>query len=161
MSFDEDRKKVVTGLLAAATDFGAQTAMLEVSGMPLALLATGKAGHPTGFDGCMNETEIRHGLSKQDASGGVADVSAIEVESNAAHQFPQIILAQTGVCAGGTACAAVEAFADAAKDSVSILGGRQRVQLKDLGKDHPLSFPVPAQCPESFVTVLETALLTT
>jgi hypothetical protein len=141
ISFDEDRKKVVTGLLAAATDFGAQTAMLEVSGMPLALLATGKAGRPTGFDGCLNDTEIRHGLPKQDASGRVAHVSAVEVESNAAHQFPQIILAQTGVCAGGTACAAVEAFVDAAKDCVSILGGRQRVQLKDLGIDHPLSFP--------------------
>lgn len=160
MSFDEDRKKVVTCLLAAATDFGAETAMLEVSGMPLALLATGKAGHPTGFDGCMNETEIRHGLPKQDASGRVADVSAVEVESNAAHQFLQVILAQTGVCAGGTACAAVEAFANAAKDGVSILGSRQRVQLEDLWVDHPRSFVVPAQCPESFVTVLETALLT-
>lgn len=145
ISFDEDRKKVVTGLLAAATDFGAETAMLEVSGMPLALLATGKAGGPTGFDGCMNETEIRHGLPKQDASGRVADVSAVEVESNAAHQFLQIILAQTGVCAGCTACAAVEAFADAAKDSVSILGGRQRVQLEDLWIDHPRSFLVPVQ----------------
>lgn len=81
MSFDEDRKKVVTGLLAAATDFGAETAMLEVSGMPLALLATGKAGRPTGFDGCMNETEIRPGLPKQDASGRIAAVSAVEVES--------------------------------------------------------------------------------
>ena len=103
---------------------------------------------------------VRHGLPKQDASGRVADVSAVEVESNAAHQFLQVILAQTGVCAGGTACAAVEAFANAAKDGVSILGSRQRVQLEDLWVDHPRSFVVPAQCPESFVTVLETALLT-
>jgi hypothetical protein len=160
MSFDENRKKVVTGLLAAATDFGAETAMLEVSGMPLALLATGKAGRPTGFDGWMNETEIRHGLPKQDASGRVADISAVEVESNAAHQFLQIILAQTGVRAGGATCAAVEAFADAAKDGISILGGRHRVQLEDLWIENPRSFLVPAQCPGTFVIVLETALLT-
>jgi hypothetical protein len=144
-SFDEDRKKVVTGLLAAATDFGAETAMLVVSGMPVALLATGQAGRPTGFDGCMNETEIRHGLPKQDPSGPVADVSAVEVELNAAHQFRQVILAQTGVCAGGAARAAVEAFADAAKDNVSILGGRQRVQLEDLWIDHPRS--LSRSCP--------------
>jgi hypothetical protein len=88
--------------------------------VPVAFLGTGKAGRCTGINRCAEESEIWRGLPRHDAASGVAGVGAIEVEANAADQLLQIVLAQTGVGAGGAAGGAVEALLDTAQERLAI-----------------------------------------
>jgi hypothetical protein len=71
------REKVITGLLAAATDRGANTTVLLVSGVALALFGAGEAGRRTGLDHRGDEAEIGRGLPRHDPAGGVACVGAV------------------------------------------------------------------------------------
>jgi hypothetical protein len=120
--------------------------MLVVRRMPLTLLTASDAGdyaclHDRAYDG-----EIGFGLPHHDAAGRIADVGAVETESNAAGQVLHIGLAEIGVGATRTARVAVVARLDTADDHVAIEAGRPRVRVEDFSNrhvhgtlEHPLS----------------------
>jgi hypothetical protein len=76
--------------------------VLVVLGVPLALLATCATRRRTGLNRCAEHADIGRGLASEHAARGLAGVSAIEVEANAADQLPHVLLAETGVGAAGT-----------------------------------------------------------
>jgi hypothetical protein len=132
------REKVVTRLLAPATDCRANTTVFVVSGVALALLGASEAGLCTGFDHCGDDAQIGGGLPRHDPAGRIADVGAVEVESNAADQLGQIALCEAGVCAGGTARGTVDTLIDAAEESVAVEAAGMRMQVDDLSNSHGL-----------------------
>ncbi len=118
--------------------------MLVVLGVPLTLLATCATGGRTGLDRCAEHADIGRGLAGEDAAGGVAGVSAIVVEANAADQHLHVLLAETGVGATGAGGGTVEALADAAQQRVSVKARRLWMRLDHLLDCHFLSLPVRA-----------------
>jgi hypothetical protein len=118
------REKVIACLLAAATDFGADAAVLVVGGVPFALLGTSEASDRTCFDHCADKAEIRSGLACHDAAGGVTGVGAVEAEANAAHHLAHVFLGEIGVGTTRTAGDTVDARVDTAQERVAILAGR-------------------------------------
>src|SRR5262245_15541258 len=131
-------EEVVAYLLAASTHLGAEAAVLVVGSVQLALLGAGQAGHRTGFDAGADDAKVGRCPSCQDASGGVANVGAVQAEPNASNQGGAVVLAETIVGARGTARDAVETLLNAAQDHVAIQGCRVWMQLEYLWKDHVL-----------------------
>lgn len=138
-------EEVVACLLAASTHLGAETAVLVVGGVQLALLGAGQAGHRAGLDAGTDEAKVGRRLPCQDAAGGVANVGAVEVEPYAPNQVGALVLAETVVGAGGTASEAVDTLFDAPQDQVAIQGCRVRMQLEYLWEDHVRPLLVPAR----------------
>jgi hypothetical protein len=130
------REKVVARVLAAATDFGAEPAVLVVGGVPVTLLGAGEAGDATGFDYRPDKAQIRCSLAGHDAAGRVADFSAVEAETNAAHHLPHVVLSEIGVGTTRTARGTIEALVDAAQHGFAIEASRLWMQLKDFVKGH-------------------------
>jgi hypothetical protein len=134
------REKVVARVLAPATDFGAEPAVLVVGGVPVALLGTGEAGDTTGFDHCADKAPVRCSLAGHDAAGRIADLGAVEAEANATHHLPHVVLDEIGIGTTRTAGGTIEALVDAAQDGVAIEASRLWMQLKDLVKGHVSPF---------------------
>jgi hypothetical protein len=79
---DDCCDKIVAGLFAAATDLGADAAVLVVSGMQFALVGGGEAGCRAGFEHRGEEAEIWRALPRHDTTGCVAGIGAVEAKSN-------------------------------------------------------------------------------
>jgi hypothetical protein len=106
--------QVVARLLAAAADLGANTAVLVMGGMPLALSTTGLARRGAGLDHRPQDAQIRRGLTYRDPGGRVACISAVEAEANAAHHLVHVVLREIGVGATRATGGAVEALSNTA-----------------------------------------------
>ena len=111
-----------------------------MGGVPVTLLGTGEAGNATGFDHCADKAQVRFGLAGHDAAGRVADLGAVEADSNAAHHLPHVVLSEIGVGTTRTAGGTIEALVDAAQHGVAIEDSRRWMQLKDLLKRHVSPF---------------------
>jgi hypothetical protein len=133
--------QAVACLLAAAADFCANAAVLVVGRMPLALLATGAAGHGARLDRCADDAEIGCRLAGQNAAGRVADVGAVEIEANAADQLLHVSLGEADVGAARAGGRTVEALVDTAQEHVEIKAGGLRVRLDHFSNCHVLSVP--------------------
>jgi hypothetical protein len=138
------REEVVTCLLAAAAGFCAETAVLMVGGMPLTFLAAGAARRCAGFDRRAEEAEIGRCLAGEDATGGLAGVCAVEVETNAADQLLHVLLAETSVGAARAASGAGETLVDTTHEGVAIKAGRLGMRLDHFLNCHVLSLLVRA-----------------
>ena len=134
------REQVVAGALAAATDFGAEAAVLVVRSVPVALLGAAEARDATGLDHCPDKAQVSCGLAGHDTAGRVADVGAVEAEANATHHLPYVVLGEIGVGTTRTAGGTVEALVYAAQHRGAIEAGRLRMRLKDLLKSHVSPF---------------------
>src|SRR2546425_9333621 len=130
--------QLVARLLAAATDGGADATVFVVCGVAIALLGAGEAGHRTGFDDRPDEAEIGRGLPRDDPASYLACVGAVEVEPDAAAELREVALAETRICAGGTAGGAIETLLDAAQEHVAIQVARMWMQVDDLLNGHGL-----------------------
>jgi hypothetical protein len=131
--------EVAAGLLAAAADVGAHAAVIVMGGMPLALIATGFARCPAGFDHHPENPEIQRGLTYRDPGGSVAGVGAVEAEANAAHHLAHVVLREIGVGATRAARRTVDALFDAAHEGGVIDTRRLWMSLHDVLKCHVLS----------------------
>jgi hypothetical protein len=131
-SLADRREEVVACLLATATDFGADAAVLVVGGVPFALLGADETGRRTSFDYCADEAEIRLGLTCHDAAGGVARIGAVKAEANAAHHLAHVVLGEISVCTTRAADNTVKALVDTANQRLAIQAGRLWMQLDDL-----------------------------
>jgi hypothetical protein len=93
------------------------------------------------FDRDAYDAEVGLGLTGHHSAGRVADVGAIKVEPNAAHELRHIRLAEAGV---GAACArggTVEALVNAAQQHVAIEHDGPRMPLDDFPNCHVPSVP--------------------
>lgn len=107
-----------------------------VLGMALALLATGAARRDTGLERRADHGDVRRGLAGHHATGGLAEVGAIEAETSAARQHLRVALAQVGVRAAGAGGHALQAGLDAARACVHIAGSRLRMRLEHFSNRH-------------------------
>ena len=136
----ERSEQVVARLLAAAAHLGANTAVLVVLGVALALFATGAACHDARLNRCANNADVRCGLAGHDAAGGLAQVGAVETKANAAHQLLQVALAEVGIGATRTRGGAVDAGLNTAHHHIAIAAGWLRMRLEHLSNRHFSSF---------------------
>jgi hypothetical protein len=114
--------------------------VLVVGGVLLALVTARSAGHCAGFDHGAEKAEIRLGLPDQDATGGVADVGAVQAEANAAELVVYVRLGEVGVGVARARRRAVDAVLDAAHQQVAIESDRTWVCLEHVSNCHLLSF---------------------
>jgi hypothetical protein len=137
----ERREEVVAGLLTTSAGIGAHPAMLVVGGVPLTLVAAQPAGFGASLEGCTRHLWLEGGLSRDYPAGGVANVGAVEVESDAAGERLGIFLAEAGVGASRATLGAVEAGLDALHQGGWVHRGGARVGLKHLlSVGHEASF---------------------
>jgi hypothetical protein len=123
--------------------------VLVVAGVPLTFLATGAAGRCAGFDHRAEEAEIGRCLADEDATGGLARVCAVEVETNAADQLLHVLLAETGVGAARAGSATGETLVDTTHEGLAIKTGRLGMRLEHFLNCHVLSLLVRAGAVEA------------
>jgi hypothetical protein len=104
--------------------------------MPLALLTGNATGSRARFDRRAQKAEIGLRLPRDEASGGNADVAAVEAETCALGKLPKVWFGE--VCIGATRarCRTVEAFGDAAQQRLALEARRLRVGLDDIAEQH-------------------------
>jgi hypothetical protein len=128
----------LTGLFTTAADLGADSAVLVVGGVLLALLGARPAGCRAGLDRRAEDAEVRLGLPDEDAGGGLADVGAVEAESNAADHLPTSGYARSA-SAQLVRRRALDALIDAAQRQVTIENAGARVGSEHVPNRHVLS----------------------
>ena len=99
----------VAGFLAGAADLGAYPAVLVVGGVPLALVAAQAARFGTSLEGSPRHLGLEGRLPGEDAPRRIADVGAIQVQTDAARERLGVVLAEAGVGAGCATLGTVEA----------------------------------------------------
>jgi hypothetical protein len=121
-----------------------------VGGVLLALVATGAAGCCAGFDRGPDYAEIGRGLADHDAAGRLAEVCAVEVESNAVDQLLQVVLAEVRVGAAGAGSGTLDAVLNAAQERVAIKAARLWMRVDYFLNRHFLSSLLPPGSPARF-----------
>jgi hypothetical protein len=111
-----------------------------VGGVLFALLSAGLAGHYASVDRSAENAEIRLGPPDEDATGGVADVGAVQAEANAAELLLHVRLGEVGVGVARACRGAVDAVLDAADQQVAIERAGPWVCLEHVSNRHVLSF---------------------
>jgi hypothetical protein len=69
-------------------------------------------------------------LSREDVSGGIADVGTVQAEAYAPAQVGHVVLGQIGIGAGGAALRTRKALIDAAGQDVAVDLSRRRMCLQ-------------------------------
>lgn len=110
-----------------------------VGGVPVALFAARAAGCSTGFDHGADDTQVGRGLADHDATGRLADVGAVEVDSNAVDQLRQVFLTEAGVGAACAGSGTFDAVLDAAQERVPIKAARLWMRVEYFLNRHFLS----------------------
>jgi hypothetical protein len=126
-------ESAVTSLLAAATDFGANAAMLMFVGVPFAFIRAQAAGEGAGFERRAEKFFVRACSPRPDRRRCEADVGAVEIETNALSQMRDTVFHDASVGAGNAGLRAIVAFFNAADQRVIGLAFYIRV-----GADHLL-----------------------
>ena len=106
--------------LAAATNLCADTAVVVVGRVTIALLGTRTTRDHARVDRGANQTEVGLGLTGHDPAGVLTHVGAVEIETNTPHQLGDVRLAEAGVGAAGACGGTVEAVVDAAQQHITI-----------------------------------------
>jgi hypothetical protein len=135
-----------TGFAAFGARLAAYATMLVTHGVAPAFFAA----NPAGFGACLQDPQterFRGGRpARQDGAGGLADVRAIKVETNALRELVNQILGETGVGAGNAGLGAIIAGLDRANDGVADIAMKLRVGGQDLLDMHRQSTPNAAAC---------------
>jgi hypothetical protein len=137
----DSAEQIAADLLAAATDLSADTTVVVVRSVPLALLGAGTTRDHARLNHGANNAEIDLGLTGHHAAGRVANIGAIKIEPNTPHQLGHVRLAEAGVGAARARGRAVEALVDAAQQHVAVKAHRPRMALDDLSDSHVPSDP--------------------
>ncbi len=129
-------EQLIARLFAAAAGFGADTAVLVVMGVPLALISTCTAGCGAGLDGRADDAEIGLRLARHHAAGGVAEIGAVKTQANAADHVSDVLLGETRVGTSSARGGAVDAVFDAAKKRLAIDTGWVWMRPDELSNTH-------------------------
>ena len=129
-------EQLVARLLATAASCRADTAVLVVMRVLLALISAGAARCGAGLDGRADDAEIGLRLARHHAAGGVAQIGAVKTPANAAHHVSDVILGERRVGANGARGGAVDAVFNAAKERLAIDAGWVWMRRDDLSNTH-------------------------
>jgi hypothetical protein len=94
-------------------------------------------------------------LPREKAAGGIADVGAIQAETDALAEIDDLLLRQAGVSAGGTRCFTGTALVDAATEHIAVDLCGPRMSLEHLlgrrrcSHDPPLGLVIPTMADDS------------
>lgn len=109
----------VACLLTLPAGLSADTAMLHTMlGMPLTLVATEPAGGRARLKRGSNHFPVDLCLPGNNAPGGITQIGAVEIESDAAGEHLGILLTKTRISAGRTCLRAVETGTNARQQRV-------------------------------------------
>jgi len=86
--------------------------MLVHSGVLFTLITAGLARGPAGLKDGTREVRVVSGVAGKHVAGGSADVSAVQVGTDALGQFGNHVLAEAGIGAGGAGLGTFEARLD-------------------------------------------------
>jgi len=111
-------RHLLTGLHAAAAAFGADTAMFMHAGVLLTLVGATAAGGGAHAEHPAHDFVVRARAAGRDAAHDVADVGAIQVQTDALGQFLHHAFGQAGVGARRAGLGAGVAFFDTADQGV-------------------------------------------
>jgi hypothetical protein len=103
-----------------------------VGGVALALFGARTTGHDACLDRRADDPEVGLGLACDNASRRVADLGAVEIETNRSDERQRVRLAEASVSAAGARCGTVEARVDTAQEPVAIKAVRLGMPLDDL-----------------------------
>jgi hypothetical protein len=112
----------------------------------VALIATRATSHDARFDRGADDAEVGLRLAGDHVGDRVANVGAVEVESNAAHQLRHARLPQACVGTARARGPTVEALIDATQEQVAVKTDGPRVPVNDLSHAHISSESDPPQC---------------
>jgi hypothetical protein len=110
--------------------------VLVVGGVLLALVTARPAGDRAGLDRRAENAEIRLGLPDEDATGGVADVRAVQTEANATKLLLYVRLGEVGVGVTRARRGTFDAILDTAHQEVAIKSVRPWVCPENLLNRH-------------------------
>src|SRR5436190_23478161 len=105
--------------------------------MSLAFVSANATSHRTRFYCNPEDVEISGRLPRHDATGGAADVTAVETEADAAGHFLHVGLGEVGIGTARAACCALQAFGYTAYEHLAIEAGGLRMGLHHLASRHP------------------------
>ena len=126
---------------AAPADLCADTTVLMVGGVTIALLRAGDTCRCAGLDGSADEADVGAALADGNARGRMTDLRAVEADSDHTGHLTRVAFAQGGVGAGGAARAAVETLLGAPKENLPEIARRLGMQVDDLPERHSRSVP--------------------
>ena len=113
-------EQIAARLLAAATNLCADTAVVMVRRVTIALFGTRTTRDHARLDRGANQTEVGLGLTGHDPARGLTHVGAVEIETNTPHQLGHVRLAEAGVGAAGARGGTVEALVNTAQQHITI-----------------------------------------
>lgn len=131
-----------------AAGFGADTAVLVVMGVPLALISAGTADGGAGLDGRAEDAKIGLRLTRHHAAGGVAKIGAVKTQAYATDHVSDVLLGETRVGASSARDRAVGAVVDAAQKRLVIDAGLLWMRRDDLSNTHADHFLSSTRAPE-------------
>ncbi len=123
------------------TNLGADTAVVMVGRVAIALLGASTTGDNARVNRRAYDAEVGLGLTGHDPAGRVAHVGAVKIEPNAPHQLGHARLAEAGVGAAGAGGDTVEALVNTAQQHVAIKADGPRMPLDDFSDCHISSVP--------------------
>jgi hypothetical protein len=134
-------EQIAACLFAAATNLSADTAVVMVGRVAIALLGASTTCDNACLDRAAYDAEVGLGLTGHDAAGRDAHVGAVKIEPYAPHQLGQVGLAEAGVGAARARGGAVEALVNAAQEEGAIKADGPRMPLDDFSNRHAPSVP--------------------
>ena len=135
-------KQFAACLLAAATNLSANTGVVVVGRVAIALLGASTTCDNTCLDRGAYDADIRLGLTGHDPARRVAHACTVKAEPNAPHQLGHVRLAEAGVSAAGARGGTLETLVNAAQEDVAIKADGPRMSLDDFSDSHVASVPV-------------------
>jgi hypothetical protein len=129
-------EQIAARLLAAATNLCADTAVVVVGRVTIALLGTRTTRDHARLDRGANQTEGGLGLTGHDPACVLTHVGAVEIETDTPDQLGHVRLAEAGVGAAGARGGTVEALVNAAQQHITIQAGWPRMALDDFPDCH-------------------------
>ena len=110
----------VAMLDAYPADIRADSAVVVHASVAGAFVAAGLACRGARLQDRAGQVGVVAGVSRQHPTGGVAQISAVQVGTNALGQIGNHILAETGVCASGAYLGTGEAGVDTRGEGVTV-----------------------------------------
>jgi hypothetical protein len=126
------RQQLFACLFTSATDLGANTAVLMVIGVPLTLLPTKPARLSARVHDHPRQLRLKLRLPAYDSLCRSTDIAAVLAQADTADEGGDVVLAEIGVGAGGTALGTVRARLDAVSKCTGLDDGARRVRLQHL-----------------------------
>jgi hypothetical protein len=110
LSSGERGQQLAAGIFATPAGFGADAAVFVMTGVPVTFCPAEFASRSADLELETQQVPICLGLPREHLPCGKAYVGAVQVEPDAADEHVQLLLAETGISAGGATLSAAITF---------------------------------------------------